>query len=123
MQGVDCQTGGNTGQAYDFAKQNGIMTLANYPITSASSSQKGSCYGKSVSTGRLKSDDLQQGVSEQSIVDTVQNHGPMAVSVDAENWQFYDGGRTNGDPGCAPLTSSNCGRSLLEDACIMCRLR
>ena len=32
-------------------------------------------------------------------------YGPIAVAVDASNWQFYDGGRTNGNPGCTPITS------------------
>ena len=47
---------------------------------------------------------------EQAMLDNYDDYGPIAVSVDASQWQFYDGGRTNGNPGCTPITS--CGRQL-----------
>ena len=109
VSGVTCNTGGNTKQGWDFAKKNGIETLKNYPISSASSGRSGSCRGKKVSTGNVQHDDIQIHTTEQSITNLVQTHGPLAISVDANYWQFYDGGASNGDPGCAPLTSSNCG--------------
>ena len=49
-----------------------------------------------MSTGYVKSYGDGGSGNEQTMLDNFDNYGPIGVSVDASNWQFYDGGKTNG---------------------------
>jgi len=102
-----CKTGGEIEFGWQYGEQNGIETIAQYPLTSTQSGQVGKCNGEQTSTGEVSSySDAGMG-DEQTMLNNLDNYGPIGVVVDASNWQFYDGGKTNGNPGCTPIT--NCG--------------
>jgi C1A family cysteine protease len=107
-----CETGGYPEMGWKLAQAKGTETLSNYPISSTGSGNLGSCREQSVSTGQVSSYGDAGSGDAQTMLNNLDSHGPLAVGVDAENWQFYDGGRYMGDPGCAPLTSNSCGTSI-----------
>mmetsp|Transcript_11217 Transcript_11217/g.17911 ORF Transcript_11217/g.17911 Transcript_11217/m.17911 type:complete len:229 (-) Transcript_11217:159-845(-) len=94
--GATCQL------AFEYLKQNGGHVLeAQYPYRSMYG-ETGQCKSKedmgvqAVQIGgfvELESNDY------NALMEAVANHGPVAISVDASNWQFYDGGVYKGDCG------------------------
>jgi len=107
-----CNTGGNVQYGWKFAQQYGTQTLANYPIVSTRSGNLGQCREQAVSTGQVNSYGNAGNNDAQTILNNLDGHGPIAIGVDANNWQFYDGGKYMGDPGCAPLAQNDCGTDI-----------
>jgi len=92
--------GGDSYAAYEYVKNHGLTSENNYPYIN----MQGECYQEKVkqakvwveSRKRVKSNDplaLKHAVAQR----------PVAVSVDAGSWQFYDGGI---------MTSFDCGTNL-----------
>jgi hypothetical protein len=119
---ADCDTqdggcgGGNFESAWTYAENTAIESVNSYPITSSSSGKAGTCHSSS-SSGVLKASSWKQLSSdEQDIATYIQESGPVAIGVDANNWQFYTGGQevgsSNSDPGCNPISASSCGTNL-----------
>jgi len=106
--------GGNFYQAWDFAASHPIETEAAYPINprSTHSGITGTC--AATGSGVLKAGRTTfLASSEQAIANNIQA-APIGISVAAEHWQFYTGGRKAGelnsgqDPGCNPISAATC---------------
>lgn len=89
---LTCETYGALADGFIFAKLNGIEPLSSYPITNVD----GTCYGKKASTGKISGYANAGSGNEQTMLNNFESHGPIAVAVDARNWQFYDGGKYRG---------------------------
>jgi cysteine peptidase B len=104
-----CQ-GGDYRDAWSFAQVNGVETLSKYPITSTQTGVKGDCRAIGVETGRV-SGIFDAGTGNEHTMLANSHKNVIAVTVDASNWQFYDGGRSfreKGDPGCTPISTATC---------------
>lgn len=106
---VTCASGGLIEFGWALGQQHGIETLDQYPITSTESGQEGACRLQEVGTGQVSSYGDAGAGDEQTMLDHLDDHGPIGVYVDASSFQFYDGGKTYrsaaNDPGCTPITS------------------
>jgi len=114
-----CQ-GGLAVSGWEYAMSNPIESVADYPITSTYSGKTGTCH--SSGSGILRATKvIEIDHTEQAMADYVTGsgpgHGPLAIGVDANNWQFYTGGRKagdppNGDPGCNCISAATCGSNV-----------
>jgi len=95
---IDCATehnngcnGGDTCTAIQWMASHKLATEADYPLTL----KDGICRVQSAPNGIQVngnySCDSYEG-REEKVLEVVANHGPVAVAVDATNWQFYMGG-------------------------------
>jgi len=113
QQVVSCDTsddgcgGGNPNTAYEYViGAGGLEPYADYPYTSENG-DSGSCQFNAGDIIAKISSFTTIG-SEQQAQSYMQSNGPLSVCVDAESWQYYNGGIIT--------TSSDCGTSL--DHCV-----
>jgi len=98
-------------EAWEYARHHPIETAASYPITSQATGVTSACHA-SRAAGVLRASKVTRvRHDEQSMVDWVGRHGPLAISVNIKNWQFYTGGRDihgSSSRAAAAATASRC---------------
>jgi len=100
--------GGDPPTAYEYViEAGGLEPYADYPYVSGEG-ETGSCQ---VNTGDILAhiSSYTQIQSEQQAQSYLTSNGPLSVCVDAESWQYYNGGIISSE--------SDCGTSL--DHCVM----
>jgi len=114
QQVVSCDTnddgcgGGDPPTAYEYViGAGGLEPYSDYPYTSENG-ETGSCQFNQADILAHISSYTTIG-SEQQAQSYLTSNGPLSVCVDAESWQYYNGGIIT--------TSSDCGTSL--DHCVM----
>ncbi|KAJ8921567.1 hypothetical protein NQ315_010472 [Exocentrus adspersus] len=98
---IDCDTvdagcdGGVMQYAFDFVQQNGIERQDDYPYQGV----RGQCQMRTDKVATRLSTYINIPQNENALLDAVANHGPVAVAVDADGYQYYAGGLYD-DPSC-----------------------
>ena len=90
-------SGGLPDNAYTFVRRHGLPAEDNYPYTSGSGGDDGSCHDTSVyavSPATVTGfKDVPQ--NDEEVLRSVISEHPVSVAVDATKWQFYHGGVFN----------------------------
>jgi len=107
-------------KAWEYAKRHAIETVEDYPITSQVSGETKQC-NASGNAGVLRATQISKiERHEQSMVDWLGKHGPLAIAVNVKSWQFYTGGRRAGNPNagqagekfCNYISAATCGSTI-----------
>lgn len=103
-------------EAWEYAKMHAIESIDDYPITSQVSGETGHCHA-SAHAGLLRASEIAKiDHDEQSMVDWLSKSGPLGISVNVKNWQFYTGGRRAGLPSlgehCNYISAATCGSTI-----------
>ena len=81
---------------FDYIKNRGISLLKDYPYFA----KEGKCKGDNVKKIATIGDFIKLPENDyNALIQTVANVGPVAVSVAADEWSFYDSGIFNGSCG------------------------
>jgi C1A family cysteine protease len=93
---VDCDTGSNNGcegglmqTAMEYLQQNGVEGDASYPYVARDSSCK---YNKSKTVASVNAVNCYENVSNAQLQSYLTTVGPLAIAVDADDFQLYSSG-------------------------------